>query len=217
MGIHTYLIQLPPGVKGTVVPDGPGEYTIYLNSLYGEEQRREIFRHEMRHILLGHHDECRGGQALDADMAEREAEADGLEEEIRRAAKSGLAPAGTPVWEGCAPKAATECAEACEKAEGGGVCAADAGRKAAEKAGAALPPGPCGKDGPGGRGVPPGDNRGDFDEKAPLRDGAGSRAPAGERAAPRLEAIWAELQAIAGELEAIKSGDVAAGRQNAGC
>lgn len=55
--VFTYLLDLPPAVKGVVHPCGNGDYTIYINSRYNEHQRYEIFQHEVRHILLGHFDD----------------------------------------------------------------------------------------------------------------------------------------------------------------
>lgn len=53
--ISVHLVQLPLAVKGVVSPSADGDYTIYINSLYNDVQRREIYDHEMRHILLGHY------------------------------------------------------------------------------------------------------------------------------------------------------------------
>lgn len=49
----TYL-PLPLSVKGAVLPTPEGDYQIIINSAYDTETQREIFNHEMRHILMGH-------------------------------------------------------------------------------------------------------------------------------------------------------------------
>lgn len=52
--IYVQLLRLPAAVKGCVVPEADGSYTIYLNNLYNDEQLRDIYRHELRHLLHAH-------------------------------------------------------------------------------------------------------------------------------------------------------------------
>lgn len=84
--IFTYYTQLPPAVKGVVVPDANGDYTIYINSIYNHQQHLEVFNHEMRHILLGHHNQERPVQALEAEANNRSL----LLQKIKQAEEQGL-------------------------------------------------------------------------------------------------------------------------------
>ncbi len=53
--INIVLVNLPASVKGCVLPEADGSYTVYINAIYNQEQRKDIFEHEMRHLLYGHH------------------------------------------------------------------------------------------------------------------------------------------------------------------
>ena len=48
------LLQLPHGVKGLVSPTPDGDYRVVLNSRLSAEERREVYNHELRHILENH-------------------------------------------------------------------------------------------------------------------------------------------------------------------
>ncbi len=51
--------------------DENGDFTIYINNTYNAEQQREIYEHELRHVLMGHHSQSR------RPLASLEAEAKG--------------------------------------------------------------------------------------------------------------------------------------------
>lgn len=48
------VIDLPYKVNGLTVKDEEGDYNIYLNARLSDERRVKAFRHELRHIKLGH-------------------------------------------------------------------------------------------------------------------------------------------------------------------
>lgn len=48
------VLQLPHGVKGLVSPTPDGDYRVVLNSRLTAEERREVYNHELRHILENH-------------------------------------------------------------------------------------------------------------------------------------------------------------------
>lgn len=82
-----YLASLPAAVNAAAVADENGDYTIYINESLSEAARYDALCHELRHILLGHHE----GEA--APGAERRADAPLLAEDIARIAQTGLLPA----------------------------------------------------------------------------------------------------------------------------
>lgn len=53
--IFSVLVDLPVSVRGSVQPDENGDYTVFINSRYNYDQCKDIFNHEVRHLLLGHH------------------------------------------------------------------------------------------------------------------------------------------------------------------
>lgn len=85
--IFPYLAELPATVNGAAVADENGDYTIYINAALSEGARYEAFCHEVRHILLGHHE----GEA--APGAEARADAPILTAEVEKSIRSGLLPA----------------------------------------------------------------------------------------------------------------------------
>lgn len=48
------VIDLPYKVNGLTVKDEEGDYNIYLNARLSDERRVNAFRHELKHIKLGH-------------------------------------------------------------------------------------------------------------------------------------------------------------------
>ena len=52
--IITRLIDMPTRIKGFTLPDPDGNYNIYLNQNLTQEEIDEIYRHEIKHIELGH-------------------------------------------------------------------------------------------------------------------------------------------------------------------
>lgn len=48
------VIDLPYKVNGLTVKDEEGDYNIYLNARLSDERRVKAFRHELKHIKLGH-------------------------------------------------------------------------------------------------------------------------------------------------------------------
>ena len=51
---YVRLVELPPAIDGTVVPNDDGSFDIYLNSRNPEEKRRIWLEHELEHIRLDH-------------------------------------------------------------------------------------------------------------------------------------------------------------------
>ncbi|MDL2324278.1 hypothetical protein LJC61_03900 [Ruminococcaceae bacterium OttesenSCG-928-A16] len=85
--IFSLAIAMPLGVQGLVATTPEGDYQIILNAAYSFEKQREIFNHEMRHVLLGHYQ-----QAL-RPLHAQEAEADDkmlILDKIKTAEKNGL-------------------------------------------------------------------------------------------------------------------------------
>ena len=64
------VIELPMTVKGVSVPNDDGTVSVYINSLFGEETRRETREHELSHLARDHF--YKGGS-----VAAQEAEAAG--------------------------------------------------------------------------------------------------------------------------------------------
>ena len=48
------LVELPPTIDGTVVPNDDGSFDIYINSRSPEEKRRAWLEHELDHIRRDH-------------------------------------------------------------------------------------------------------------------------------------------------------------------
>ena len=48
------LIALPPAVRGAVLPNDDGTYTIIINSVLSAETRLAVLRHELAHIKKDH-------------------------------------------------------------------------------------------------------------------------------------------------------------------
>lgn len=48
------IVKLPRRVEGVTVVNNDGTFSIYLNELLSEEERRETLDHELRHIRLEH-------------------------------------------------------------------------------------------------------------------------------------------------------------------
>ena len=64
------FIELPRAVRGVTVPNDDGTFSVYINSLYGDETQRETLEHELSHLARDHF--YRGGP-----IALQEAEAGG--------------------------------------------------------------------------------------------------------------------------------------------
>jgi len=43
-------LDLPYGIRGYVREDSEGDYNIYINSRYSEEEQRKILAHELGHV-----------------------------------------------------------------------------------------------------------------------------------------------------------------------
>lgn len=84
--IFVARLCLPPAVKGAVLPAPEGDYQVIINDTYPPAQQREIYSHELRHLLLGH---LYGGPAL-ADAERTADEKDLLLGQIRVAERQGL-------------------------------------------------------------------------------------------------------------------------------
>ena len=48
------LVALPPTVRGAVLPNNDGTYTIIINSVLSAETRLAVLRHELAHIKKDH-------------------------------------------------------------------------------------------------------------------------------------------------------------------
>lgn len=48
------LIDMPETVHGVTRKDAEGDYNIYINAKLSADERADTFRHEIRHIQLGH-------------------------------------------------------------------------------------------------------------------------------------------------------------------
>ena len=46
--------QGPLSIRGFVIPDADGDYTVFVNDALSEELKQETIRHEQSHIALGH-------------------------------------------------------------------------------------------------------------------------------------------------------------------
>lgn len=94
------LVQFPPEVEGLAVPLPDGDYRIYVNSIFNKEKQQYIYDHEVRHILLGHHNQLHRPLALLEEQADDTAL---LKEEIQCAALLGMSipvfcPKQSSVW-----------------------------------------------------------------------------------------------------------------------
>lgn len=47
--IYTYLVPLPPPFRAAVTPCSDG-YTVYLAERLSQDERREAYEHELKHI-----------------------------------------------------------------------------------------------------------------------------------------------------------------------
>ena len=48
------VVGLPPAVRGVTVSNDDGTFSIYINSLYGDEKQREALEHELEHLARDH-------------------------------------------------------------------------------------------------------------------------------------------------------------------
>lgn len=90
--IFTHFLKLPVQTKGLVIPTPEGDYTVIINTMFASETNKETYQHELRHIILGHH------QDLDRPVTEIEKEANHptlLLEEIVTASMQGIS---TPLF-----------------------------------------------------------------------------------------------------------------------
>lgn len=55
--IFTHFIKLPLQTKGLVIPTPEGDYIVIINSMFASETNKETYQHELRHIMLGHHED----------------------------------------------------------------------------------------------------------------------------------------------------------------
>lgn len=81
-------LRLPLAVKGMVATTAEGDYQIILNDAYDSETQRQVYNHEMRHILMGH---LHTSQQMTLELAEHQAnDASLLCDGIRQAATAGF-------------------------------------------------------------------------------------------------------------------------------
>ena len=52
---RVYMVKLPGDVRGAVRLDEEGFASIYINDDLPPEEKRKVFRHEIRHIRRGDH------------------------------------------------------------------------------------------------------------------------------------------------------------------
>jgi len=64
------VIPLPRRVRGVTVPNDDGTFSIYINALYGDSDRRRTLEHELEHLARDHFYAA-------APIAAQEAEANG--------------------------------------------------------------------------------------------------------------------------------------------
>ena len=64
------VLDLPPAVKGLVIPNDDGTFSIFINAVYDAETQRRTLEHELEHLARDHF-------YKDAPVAEQEAEASG--------------------------------------------------------------------------------------------------------------------------------------------
>ncbi len=84
--VNVVLVDLPIGARGCVMPEADGSFTVYINAAYNHEQRRAIFEHEMRHLLLNHHYSSRSISQAENEASQPQA----LLNQIEYAARYGL-------------------------------------------------------------------------------------------------------------------------------
>lgn len=51
MDIFTHLVDMPDGFKGHCNPNPDGSYSIFINAKLSFEMQREVYLHELGHIL----------------------------------------------------------------------------------------------------------------------------------------------------------------------
>lgn len=68
--VFVRLVKMPVHIKGNTVVDENDDYNIYINKDLLEEEQREVYRHEIRHIRRGHF------QCEDANLDDIECDAD---------------------------------------------------------------------------------------------------------------------------------------------
>jgi len=49
--IFTYLVDMPSGFRGHCNPNPDGSYSIFINAKLSYEMQREVYMHELAHIL----------------------------------------------------------------------------------------------------------------------------------------------------------------------
>lgn len=54
-GYRVYMVKLPGDVRGAVRLDEEGFASIYINDDLSPEEKRKVFRHEIRHIRRNDH------------------------------------------------------------------------------------------------------------------------------------------------------------------
>lgn len=48
------FVELPRTVRGVSVPNDDGTFSVYINSLFDDETRRETLEHELTHLARDH-------------------------------------------------------------------------------------------------------------------------------------------------------------------
>lgn len=51
---YVRFVELPRRVEGVTVPNNDGSFSVYINSLLTEPQRRRVLEHELEHIEKEH-------------------------------------------------------------------------------------------------------------------------------------------------------------------
>lgn len=51
---YVRLVELPPTVRGLVVPNDDGTFSVYINALFDEATRRRTLEHELEHLARDH-------------------------------------------------------------------------------------------------------------------------------------------------------------------
>lgn len=69
MDVNICICQLPCQVKGFCKANYDGSYTVVLNAILDRETQRQVFMHELRHVLGGDFESDRTVSEKELDLA----------------------------------------------------------------------------------------------------------------------------------------------------
>lgn len=58
MNVNTWLIDMPPRVKGHTVKNEDDSYSVFINARISHEDRIKTYKHEIQHILEDDFKKC---------------------------------------------------------------------------------------------------------------------------------------------------------------